>query len=649
MTTRRQARVDYELLNGGPDSPEGVLPSDQITESDISQFFSQSPWQFNSPSTDQESLAFSEISPHESASQTFTRKIKKPRPAPTTDWIWDYFSTTEVSREWKVLRTGKPRTVDMDIQCTIEKAMDSLSEQSKPNIAKTAREFAVPEGRLRRRWKGGKSLFQRQPNGRRLNSIQEQALCEYINYFDTVGASINRRQIAIAANSILEEDHHDESEPPPQIGDHWLKRFLKRNPEYYVRRRKALDVERSAALDKSVVERWFQDYKQVVTEHGICQQDIYNFDETGFQIGVGRDQFIITRHPKKKLFNGSITNRESVTVLEAVSADGFACPPLIILSAKQALARWFDAIKEDEHLADEFLHSIGEIRRKTFKPHTIKLGFKLTGLWPINSKLITDELESYDPYYDNLYRSNTPSINSQNTEFSTPKTAEKVRRISLRLNQYDPTTQHFKEGLAKLAKGAEAQATLALQLQREFDRTQAIMGARHARYDASRRHVRITGIMNSNQLKEIKRKEYKLSEKADQEKTRRKWKKVLVEIRKHGRAKKRIGKPRNHKGSHQPRICSVILRENTQFFHLKVQIQSKKSKISAKSSKNKGTSQSKSILNATSFDGLFKTSKLFYYIRCLAHILNLIVKDILRSLKAGILNGGKTGSQSVMR
>ncbi|KAJ6050500.1 uncharacterized protein N7446_010609 [Penicillium canescens] len=412
-----------------------------------------------------------------------------------------------------------PKT-NKEIEIQIEKAMDSLSEQSKPNIAKTAREFAVPEGRLRRRWKGGKSLFQRKPNGRRLNSIQEQALCEYINYFDTVGASINRRQIAIAANSILEEDHHDESEPPPQIGDHWLKRFLKRNPEYYVRRRKALDVERSAALDKSVVERWFQDYKQVVTEHGICQQDIYNFDETGFQIGVGRDQFIITRHPKKKLFNGSITNRESVTVLEAVSADGFACPPLIILSAKQALARWFDAIKEDEHLA---------------------LGFKLTGLWPINSKLITDELESYDPYYDNLYRSNTPSINSQNTEFSTPKTAEKVRRISLRLNQYDPTTQHFKEGLAKLAKGAEAQATLALQLQREFDRTQAIMGARHARYDASRRHVRITGIMNSNQLKEIKRKEYKLSEKADQEKTRRKWKKVLVEIRKHGRAKKRSG------------------------------------------------------------------------------------------------------------
>lgn len=50
---------------------------------------------------------------------------------------------------------------------------------------------------------------------------------------------------------------------------------------------------------------------------------------------------------------------------------------------------------------DKFLYAIGEIRRKTFRPHIIKLGFKLAGLWPINSKLITDELESSNPFDDN--------------------------------------------------------------------------------------------------------------------------------------------------------------------------------------------------------------------------------------------------------
>ncbi|KAJ9479276.1 hypothetical protein VN97_g13176, partial [Penicillium thymicola] len=439
--------------------------------------------------------------------------------------------------------------INQEIEQQIQLAMEHLSEQSKPNISKTAREFAVPMHRLRRRWQGGKSLFQRPCNGRKLSPAQEKALCEYIDYFDAVGASINRRQIAITANSILQYDHTDPDTDPPQIGAHWLPRFLKRNPKYHIRRRRALDVERAKALDKTVVERWFKDYQRVIHEHGICQQDIYNFDETGFQIGVGRDQFIITRHPKKKLFNGSVTNRESITVLEAVSADGFTCPLLIILSTKQALLRWFDNISSDEHIATTDTGYINDTLAfqwiQLFHKWTIgrTLSAKRLVLCDRFGSYLTSQFiqfYSYDPYHDHNHdRPETPSTCSQNTEFSTPKTAEKFRTISHRLNRYNASTQRFKDGLAKLTKGAEAQATLAYQLQREFDNTKAIMGARHARYDNSRHYTHITGIINSAQVKNMKYKEYKLTEKIDQEKTKRKWKKVLIEIRKHGRAKKR--------------------------------------------------------------------------------------------------------------
>jgi hypothetical protein len=43
-----------------------------------------------------------------------------------------------------------------------------------------------------------------------------------------------------------------------------------------------------------------------------------------------------------------------------------------------------------------------------FKPHTIKLEFKLTDLWPISPEFITDELEFYNPYYNNMSRLDTP-------------------------------------------------------------------------------------------------------------------------------------------------------------------------------------------------------------------------------------------------
>jgi DDE superfamily endonuclease. len=75
---------------------------------------------------------------------------------------------------------------------------------------------------------------------------------------------------------------------------------------------------------------------------------------------------------------------------------------------------------------DEFLHAITSIREKTFRLRTIKLGFRLTGLWPINSKLITEDLVDYDPYQ--RPRPSTPSTNSSvYTDFSTPKPLRKCK------------------------------------------------------------------------------------------------------------------------------------------------------------------------------------------------------------------------------
>lgn len=159
-----------------------------------------------------------------------------------------------------------------------------------------------------------------------------------------MGLAPKRKQIEAAANSILHEANCDTS---LRVGDHWLKRFLQRHPKYHRRSRRALDLERLQAHDKSAIERWFQSYHDIIQRYGITPQDIWNFDETGFQIGVGKDQYIITREPKKRIFSGAKTNRESVTIIGAVNAMGSVISPLIILSSRQALLRWFDHIDDE--------------------------------------------------------------------------------------------------------------------------------------------------------------------------------------------------------------------------------------------------------------------------------------------------------------
>lgn len=114
---------------------------------------------------------------------------------------------------------------------------------------------------------------------------------------------------------------------PPNIGEKWLKCWLDRHPEYRIRRRKSLDIERLLAQDKKLIQEWFSRYQAIIDQYGIQPEDLYDFDETGFHIGVGKDQWIITRDPRRKIVAGNRTNREYVTVVEAVSTDGFSTPP----------------------------------------------------------------------------------------------------------------------------------------------------------------------------------------------------------------------------------------------------------------------------------------------------------------------------------
>jgi hypothetical protein len=64
---------------------------------------------------------------------------------------------------------------------------------------------------------------------------------------------------------------------------------------------------------------------------------------------------------------------------------------------------------------DYFLGAIAQIRQKTFNYSTIKLAFRLTGLWPINPAIFIDSIEdSGDPARD--FGFNTPSPPSSTSQ-----------------------------------------------------------------------------------------------------------------------------------------------------------------------------------------------------------------------------------------
>jgi hypothetical protein len=106
-----------------------------------------------------------------------------------------------------------------------------LKNVESPNIKAWARAKNLPYQRLLARYNGRPSLSERPPNGRKLDESQESALCRYINFLDSIFFPPKRPIIAAAANAILASCHSGPTKPPT-IGDHWLRRFLQRHPEY---------------------------------------------------------------------------------------------------------------------------------------------------------------------------------------------------------------------------------------------------------------------------------------------------------------------------------------------------------------------------------------------------------------------------------
>ena len=85
-------------------------------------------------------------------------------------------------------------------------------------------------------------------------------------------------------------------------------------------------------------------------KYGVLDEDIYNFDESGFQMGVIATARVVTGIERRgRPLKKQPSNREWVTVIETISALGAKLDPLIIFSGKVHQQHWFKALQADEY------------------------------------------------------------------------------------------------------------------------------------------------------------------------------------------------------------------------------------------------------------------------------------------------------------
>ncbi|KAJ6437614.1 LOW QUALITY PROTEIN: transposase-like protein [Purpureocillium lavendulum] len=128
----------------------------------------------------------------------------------------------------------------------------------------------------------------------------------------------------------------------PPVGKNWASKFVKRRPELRTRFSRKYDYQRAKCEDAKLIGEWFALVRNTKAKYGILDDDTYNFDETGFMMGVIFAGMVVTTsdgRSRAKLAQPG--NWEWSTVIQAVSALGWAIPPFIILAAQHHLANWY--------------------------------------------------------------------------------------------------------------------------------------------------------------------------------------------------------------------------------------------------------------------------------------------------------------------
>uniref|UniRef100_A0A093ULC9 Tigger transposable element-derived protein 2 n=2 Tax=Talaromyces marneffei PM1 TaxID=1077442 RepID=A0A093ULC9_TALMA len=222
-------------------------------------------------------------------------------------------------------------------------AISDLQNERILRVAQAASVYNIPRTTLQRRLRGVQQRSEVRANSHKLTQSEEESLIKWVLDLDRRGLPPRHSLVREMANYLLSQ-HGDQ-----RVGDKWVYNLVKRRPEIDSKFSRRYNYERAKCEDPKIIKEHFDRVQAAISEYGILPEDIFNFDKTGFAIGLCSTAKVITgsdQYARPKLLQPG--NREWVTAIEATNSTGWALPSYIIFKAKKNVrVGWFDDLPDD--------------------------------------------------------------------------------------------------------------------------------------------------------------------------------------------------------------------------------------------------------------------------------------------------------------
>ncbi|GMG14216.1 unnamed protein product [Aspergillus oryzae] len=218
-------------------------------------------------------------------------------------------------------------------------AISALKEQKIASIRKAASIFNIPYSTLQERLNGHTFQAELRVKSHKLTQNEEDSLVRWILSLDQRGAAPQYAHVREMANILLAK----RGDPiPTTVGQKWAYNLVQRRDELKSRFSGRYNYQRAKCEDPKLLREWFERVQITIMQHGIQPDDIYNFDETGFAMGLISTVKVVTRAELAgRPFLLQPGNREWVTSIECISSRG-PLPPCLIFKGKVHIEGWYE-------------------------------------------------------------------------------------------------------------------------------------------------------------------------------------------------------------------------------------------------------------------------------------------------------------------
>jgi hypothetical protein len=216
----------------------------------------------------------------------------------------------------------------------------ALPANTRRGARKIAEDFGIPKQwrTIINRYNGGRSMKEAREHQQNLTPAEEGILVDFLNQSAEHGLPQPLKSIEALAILLWKARLGDNCNP---FGENWVHRFLDRHRMVLQTHwSKPLDTQRARAMNPEAKQAWFKLLEEFVVKAGIQSKDLYGMDETGCPPSNQGTQRVIGGRGAKTQHKQGGADRENVTAIVTICADGMTLKPTIILKGQNFMSKW---------------------------------------------------------------------------------------------------------------------------------------------------------------------------------------------------------------------------------------------------------------------------------------------------------------------